>query len=109
MATPFYLKTGDTSPVFSVTLKDADGDAVDLTGATVVFNMNNEDDEQVIDRGACTILVAASGTVKYSWQTGDTATAGYYSAEFEVTYSDATIETFPNRGYLEVHIVDDLE
>ena len=109
MTTPFYLKTGDTSPALSVTLKDADGNAVDLTGATVVFNMNNEDDEQVIDRGACTILVAASGTVKYSWSAADTATAGYYTAEFEVTYSDTTVETFPNRGYLEVQITDDLE
>ncbi len=109
MATPFYLKTGDTSPVFSVTLKDADGVAVDLTGATVVFNMNDEDGDQVVDRGSCDLIVAASGTVKYAWQAGDTDTAGYFTAEFEVTYSDTTVETFPNSGYLSVHIADDLE
>ena len=110
MATPpFYLKTGDTSPEFQVTLKDADGDAVDLTGATVVFNMNDEDGNQVVDRGACTLVTAASGIVKYSWQAADTDEAGYFEAEFEVTYTDSSVETFPNRGYLAVHISADLE
>lgn len=109
MPTPFYLKTGDTSPALSVTLKDGDGAAVDLTGATVVFNMNDEDGAQVINRGASTLVDAASGKAKYAWSAADTAAAGYYTAEFEVTYSDATVETFPNRGYLEVHIIDDLE
>jgi hypothetical protein len=31
-----------------------------------------------------------------------------YSAEFEVTYSDGSIETFPNSDYIRVEIIDDI-
>ena len=47
-------------------------------------------------------------TVKYEWQPGDTDTEGFYDAEFEVTYSDGTVETFPNRGFITVIISPDL-
>jgi hypothetical protein len=61
----------------------------------------------VVDRAAV-IVTPADGTVRYDWQAGDTAPAGRFLAEFEVTYSDGAIETFPNAGALVVRIDPDL-
>ena len=36
------------------------------------------------------------------------SSAGMYSAEFEVTYGDGSIETFPNSDYIRVEIIDDI-
>jgi len=46
--------------------------------------------------------------VRYNWIAADTDTIGSYQAEFEVTYADASIETFPNDGYIRVEIIDDI-
>jgi hypothetical protein len=45
----FTIKKGDTSPFLTATLKDANGTAVDLTSATVVFNMADLDDNKLLD------------------------------------------------------------
>ena len=37
----FTIKKGDTSPFLVATLKDSTGTALDLTGASVVFNMGD--------------------------------------------------------------------
>jgi hypothetical protein len=54
--------------------------------------------------------VTATGTptVEYSWQAGDTATAGLFEAEFRVTYAGGRIETFPNDGFIAVRISEDI-
>jgi len=39
---------------------------------------------------------------------GDTATVGTYYVEFEVTYADASVETFPNTGSLPLVITREL-
>ena len=53
-------------------------------------------------------VTPASGEVRYDWSVGDTAEAGSYQAEFEVTYSDGSMETFPNDGHISVKITDDI-
>lgn len=103
----FNIKRNDTSPALAGTLKDADGNAKDITSATVRFHMLDEDDATVVD-AAATIVNASGGTVKYSWQAADTDVAGGFRGEFEVTYSDSTIETFPNTGYIPIRIYEDL-
>ena len=99
--TTFHIKQNDTKPSLSVQLL-SDGSAVDLTGAMVKFHMGT-----IID-AAATIVNAATGNVKYNWAVGDTATAGKFNAEFEVTFSDGTVETFPNDGYLLINIMEEL-
>ena len=101
MATTFYIKQGDTKPSLSAQLL-SDGSAVDLTGATVKFHMGT-----IIDATA-TIVDAATGNVRYDWVTADTETAGLFRAEFEVTFSDGTVETFPNDGYLLINIIEEV-
>lgn len=104
----FYVKQNDTSPSMLSTLNDASATAVDLTGASVRFHMRQIGSTQVTVDEAATVVTAASGEIRYDWDTADTATTGSYQAEFEVTYADGSIETFPNDGYIRVEITDDI-
>lgn len=105
MAT-FQIKRNDTAPPIQATLT-ADGSAVDLTSATVDFHMMDSSGAIKVD-AAATLVTAASGIVKYVWQTGDTDQAGRFRAEWEVTFPDGTIRTFPNPGYTNVLVNGDL-
>ena len=108
--TDFYIKQDDTSPSLAATLKDSDGNAVDLTGATVRFHMTERPSEGKTAKvdAAANVDTAASGEVSYDWQSGDTDTVGLYNAEWEVTYSSGKIETFPADGYTVIEVTDDL-
>jgi hypothetical protein len=61
-----------------------------------------------ISRGTAVITSAAAGEVTYNWGTADTDTAGAYEAEIEVLWNDGKAETFPNNGYWEITITDDI-
>lgn len=104
MADPFRIKQGDTSPSLQYALTPT---SVDLTGATVVFSMRPAlaGSAVKVNRQAATIVTATgTPTVRYDWAEGDTDTAGVFYGEFEVTYSDDTVETFPNDGFILVSI-----
>lgn len=104
----FYIKQNDTSPSMLATLQDASGNAVDITGASVRFHLRPISSSTVTVDEAATIVTADEGTVRYDWDAADTDTIGSYQAEFEVTYADASIETFPNDGYIRVEIISDI-
>jgi len=104
----FVIKQNDTSPDFQRTLLDSDGVAVPLTGATVRFHMYDQMRTTAKIDGAATITDAANGVVVYSWAAGDTDTTGWYWGEFEVTFSDGSIETFPNTGYTSIKVSPEL-
>ena len=91
----FIIKQNDTSPAIQATLKDATGSNVDLTGADVVMHMKSVNGVLKVSE-EMTIVDAANGIVKYDWVTGDTDTVDTYYVEFQVTYADLTVETFPN-------------
>lgn len=105
---PFYIKQNDTGPSLSAILKDENNVPVLLTGATVRFHMRAVDSDQVKVDAVATIVNASSGSVRYDWVEADTDTPGAHFAEFEVTYPDGTVETFPNDGYTAVQIVADI-
>ena len=107
MAT-FIMKQNDTSPSIEATLTDINGTAINLADASVQFHMKNLTNSEVVVDEAASIVTAASGIVRYDWQAADTAKAGIYSCEFEVTYSDASIETFPNDEQIIVSIEGEL-
>jgi hypothetical protein len=106
MAEIFHLKRGDTSPALRYRLDPA----VNLAGASVVFNMRQRDGgTTILDRAAATIEGdPAEGVVGYDWALADTATAGRFEAEFEVTYADGGVETFPNDSFIIVQIGPDI-
>jgi hypothetical protein len=104
------VKQGDTSPSVLRTLQDADGNGVNLTDADVVFNMRriHGDQTPVIEAGDVTVVDTAAGDVSFDWLPGDTDEAGGFYGEFEVTFSDGSVETFPNDGYVRIAIVAEL-
>ena len=104
----FYVKQNDTSPSMLATLQDANGNAVGVVGASVRFHMRAIGSTNATVDAAAVIVDAANGIVRYDWDAADTATVGSYQAEFEVTYADASVETFPNDGFIRVKITDDV-
>lgn len=105
----FFIKQNDTRPAIRATLKDADELPVDLTAATVEFHMRvYPAGTTKISAGSVVVLDAAKGDVEYRWVAADTDTADTFEAEYEVTFSDGTIQTFPNDTHAIVEITDDI-
>ena len=105
----FYIKQNDTSPSLRAALKDSDNIAINLTDATVRFHMKSlEDNTVVVDADATVVVPATSGIVQYDWSSGDTATAGSYQGEFQVTFAGGAIETFPNKTNISISIKPEL-
>lgn len=107
MRATHHLKRGDTSPSILYALTPT---TVDLTGATVRFNMRNSDGATIKINRAVAVIVTPAGTptVRYDWQAADVDTVGFYDAEFEVTYSGGAVETFPNADFIRVNITGDI-
>lgn len=110
MAIPqFFIKQNDTVPMLDALLQDDQGRPIDVTGAAVVFNMRNTlDDSVVVDNISSVIISAAQGEVRHTWLAAHTTTSGAFEAEFEVTFSDGTIQTFPNNGHILVSITEEV-
>ncbi len=109
----FILKQNDTRPVYDVTLYEQIGQAaqtpINLTNATAVkFIMRAVGSVTPKINAAMSIQSATSGTCRYIWTAGDSADAGSFNVEFEITWNDGGVETVPNSGYLSVVIEDDL-
>lgn len=105
---PFKLKTNDRSPILQSSIEDAAGNKIDLTGATVRFQMKRYNSSTKKIDSPALIYDEENGIVRYHWQVGDTDVGGSYLGEFEVTYSDGIKETFPNSGYIQIDILDDV-
>jgi hypothetical protein len=105
MATQTHtIKQGDTGPAIRATLAGVGNVVQALSGAQVKFNMRNATGTVVINRGDCDIIDPTLGKVSYSWQPSDTVSAGSFQGEFEVTFSDDTVVTFPNTGNFAIKI-----
>ena len=105
----FWIKQNDTRPTLRCSLLDADELPVDLTAATIEFHMRvYPAGSTKISSGYVAILDASIGDVEYRWSASNTDTAETYEAEFEVTFSDGTIQTFPNDKHAFVYITDDI-
>ena len=101
----FIIKRGDTSPALRYALLP---DSVSLAGASVRFQMRLRGGGTVIDQPAETETVFAPAVVAHLWQPGETDQVGRFEAEFRVTYMDGSVETFPNLGFIEVFITEDV-
>lgn len=106
----FFIKRGDTSPAIRRQFFDGAGRIIDLEGATVVFSMAFPNrGAVVVSRQPCLVQGEADErAVIYPWKPADTAVAGTFRAEFEITFADGAIETVPNGGYLQINIAEDI-
>ena len=103
----FYIKQNDTSPSILAELKDANNTPVNLTAATAKVFVKSVDGTLKVDEDM-QIINASLGVVRYDWQVGDTDTVGTYSVEFQVTYTDSAVETFPNTGSIALVVTKEL-
>lgn len=91
-----YIKQNDTSPTLDAILTDDDGNPVNVFGASARFHLKKLGASTLKVDAAAMVVDGEAGHVRYSLQAGDTDTPGSYKAEFEVTFSDGSIETFTN-------------
>ena len=107
-----FMKRNDTRPFLDVTLKQSDGTAIDLsTGISgVTFTMKDSATNTIkVNRGACSIVSASGGSVRYSWTSSDTNTAAAYLGEFEIAYSNGDKMTVPTSGTLSIVVLEDYD
>lgn len=103
------IRQGDSTPIFTQTLRDQNGNILNLTGCTVQFVMRLITAAAPQVNAAATVVSATNGEVSYAWAAGDTATAGIYACTFQVTTtSSGATYTYPNDGYLEVSVEQNL-
>ena len=106
---PHYMKQGDTASIMKRTLLDAFGSPVNLTGASLRFSMRVKPGGSTkISAVLATIANAGLGEVQYSFSATDTNTADEFESEWQVSYTDGTVQTFPNDGYTPVIVTDDI-
>lgn len=99
----FVIGQHDRLPALQVTLTGTDA----TTGVDGPVNLSTATEVRLIMRGAAGPAavsapmvidpdqVAHKGRCTYHWQTADTATAGAYNVQFQVTWGDGTPQTFP--------------
>ena len=63
----FFIKQNDTSPALQVTLKDASGTAIDLSGATVRFHMRQIGNTTAKGDAAAIVSDIDIVVIEYAW------------------------------------------
>jgi hypothetical protein len=96
------LKTSDDKYSFNYTVAEDDGTVVDLTGATTKFRMGNQ--SKIIFTNPSTVVDAINGVVSYSFAKEDTMYDGSFIGEFEITFPNGSVLSYPRSGYLAVFI-----
>ena len=100
-----YIKTNDTNRYLYDEIKH-EGVAVDLTECSVVLLMTDEDTVSI--RQDATVLDAVLGTVAYYPGATDFEVSGHYRVEWEVTFPNGLVATFPDINYRKLTLVQDL-
>lgn len=101
---PIFVQ-GNTKPDITAILHAEDDDTavVDLTGATVKFQMRRQDDRRFTVNAAASIVGSPTlGAVSYSWAANDLAVAGTYESQWEITFGDGKIQTTSHYNLIEV-------
>ena len=90
MSDLIFVASDDAPSVFG-TLATTAG-PVNLTGATVKFQMRLADNRRFAVNAAAVVVTPTTGAVRYDWAPGDLATPGDYVSRWRVTFGDGTIQ-----------------
>lgn len=103
------LKQNDLLPAIVATVRDDNGDIVDLTNAsTVAFYMRNQITGVIKINGTAGSFVSKpDGTISYTWVSGDTDTIADYIAEFVITWLTGNKpQSAPQKSNLYISVID---
>ncbi|MDD9266040.1 BppU family phage baseplate upper protein [Paenibacillus sp. GCM10023248] len=102
------MKRGDTRTAIKAALISPKGTPVKLNNASVKFKMATYRKGSILVNREADILSADDGIVSFVFEPEEVTTLGTMKAEFEVTYEDGSVETFPNQGYILINFESDL-
>lgn len=102
------MKQGDTWKPLLANMSHSDA-GFDLEDAVSITLRMRSRDKTVVISGPMVLEDPVTFLVSYDWDVGDTAVAGVYDAEIEVDWGLGRIETFPNDGYREIELVEELD
>lgn len=78
---------GAKRPTQTITWIDADGDAVDLTGATITARIRNYSSRVTVDSdGTFEVTDGPNGEFTWAYSSDDVAAAGLFEVQFTAAY-----------------------
>lgn len=109
----FYIKRNDRRPSLTAQFFQADGvTPLDLSSAASVSMVVRPTGAGIDDapkfKSSCTVVNSATGQISYTWNSGDTDTAGTFDYEFEITWASGITQTIPADTYFTLVVVDDI-
>jgi len=103
----FIIKRHDRRPSLRIRALQ-DGLPLDLTGASARFLMYSCEGTQKVNAVAAIESPVTAGIVRYDWAALNVDTAGSYRGEFELDFGAGIKLTVPNRDYIPIRVVEDL-
>jgi len=94
----FYIKQGDTLPIFAVQLLDDNGKPIDLSGSTVQLWVEG------MEPNPKNMIVYDNAVVTYQFSSEETKNFGTYLAEIRIIYNNGDIITLPTIGSIKIHV-----
>jgi hypothetical protein len=105
----FSIKQNDDYPNFTKQIEPSKS----MSGiASVDFHMETLDSGTVVVSNSGIVESESDKKLSYKWPNSGTQSPGHYYGEFEVTYSDSGIESFPKfedrKGY-DIEILEEID
>lgn len=107
MSETYTFKRGDNAVGMQSVLLKPNGSPEDLTNAEVKFIMRRGSSVPRIDR-LIDIVDEEGGEVRVVFTAAELAVVGLHKAEYEATYPDGRVQSYPSNDYIVIHIIEDL-